>query len=428
MKPHKAYPQPKQKQPLSLILELEYNKNLGDFSKSIEGFKELRLNQREKLIKNEDDENNILYYEDSELKDLMNNKEFPEKEFNIVNHFIQVEEEENLIRKENLKKKNNYTNYDNGADDDSKVLRELNHKLLLDEEFQPGIFSSFDFNDNIKSLVFNSLTNNNNNSKFDFNYKNIKSNNFSGSFSEEVNNIPKGMGNSDGLILDLCLKDKNMESDDIVINFNDEIKEEEKKGGSVIDEEKTDYEGFSKLEAIPEYEHQILCFQDYYQVEHTEDYSNHPKIEEDAFDKKLLDYLANVCKIIKDKELKNKIKLIIKLIFYKDEKSKKYVFNNKEKNELLLYWKNSYIKELEDATYNEKNKILQKKLESYDPNNKIIEFTMKKNKDRKSHGRKRSISMYNKIMGNSKNGSSINSGIKKISFKNNHRASFTKKK
>ena len=55
---------------------------------------------------------------------------------------------------------------------------------------------------------------------------------------------------------------------------------------------------FKKSDAIPEYENQIISFQNYYQIEHKEDLSNHPTFEEESLDGKVFDYLANVSKII----------------------------------------------------------------------------------------------------------------------------------
>ena len=228
----------------------------------------------------------------------------------------------------------------------------------------------------------------------------------------------------DGFILDLCLGDKNLDSDNIIINFNDENIEEEKKLKSSLEEEKTNFEGFKKSDAIPEYENQIISFQNYYQIEHKEDLSNHPKFEEESLDGKVFDYLANVSKIIQDKGLKNKIKLIMKLLLFKDDKSKKNVFNNKEKNELLLYWKNSYIKELEDATFKEKNKILQQKLDSLDPNNKIIEMSRNKKGKSKSHNRKSSLGSYSSLSG----GFRGSGNFIQVNKKSNSRTSVSRKK
>ena len=356
---NKVFSPSRQKPPVSLILELDYNRNLEDYSKTIDEFKELKINQKEEAVKNDEDDISILYYEDTELKEMLNDKIFPEKEFNIVNKFLRVEEEDNLLSNENSKNHSNIANFEFGIDDDGIVLSQLSQKLLVDEEFQPGLFTSFNFKDKIKSLIYNALTSKN--IEFEYNIKKINNNEKTGSsYYSKESDIKYEEEDKDGNILNICLRDNNIESDNIIINFNKEAKEKERKGSS-IDEEKTNFEGFPKSEAIPEYENQIISYQNYNQIQQNETFSSHPNIIEDAFDVKLFDYLASVSKIIQDRGLKNKIKLIIKLILYKDPETKKHIFNNREKNELLLYWKNKYMKELEEATLKEKKKILKQK-------------------------------------------------------------------
>ena len=92
---------------------------------------------------------------------------------------------------------------------------------------------------------------------------------------------------------------------------------------------------------------------------------------------------------IKDDGLKNKVKLILKLIMYRDQKTQKYIFSNKTKNQILNYWKNKYQKELSEATFREKNKILQEKYENESPSNKLLEMSKKlADKKRKSNARR----------------------------------------
>lgn len=418
---NKVFSPSRQKTPVSLILELDYNRNLEDFSKTVDEFKELKINQKEEAVKNEEDDISILYYEDTELKEMLNDKVFPEKEFNIVNKFLRVEEEDNLLLNDISKNHSNMTNFGYGTDDDGIVLSQLSQKLLEDDEFQPGLFTSFDFKDKIKSLIYNTLTSKN--MDFDYNIKKINNNDKTvSSYYSKESDFKYEDEDKDGMILNLCLKDNNIESDNVIINFNKEIKEKDRKGSS-IDEEKTYFEGFQKSEAIPEYENQIISYQNYNQIQQNDAFSSHPVIMEDAFDVKLFDYLANVSKIIQDRGLKNKIKLIIKLILYKDPETKKHIFNNREKNELLLYWKNRYIKELEEATFKEKNKIIKQKLNSLDPNNKLLEFSRKKKVDLKK-SQTRNSAMYHNLIRNVRFNSQIKEGIKKLDIKSSKNMNF----
>ena len=418
---NKVFSPSRQKPPVSLILELDYNRNLEDYSKTIDEFKELKINQKEEAVKNDEDDISILYYEDTELKEMLNDKIFPEKEFNIVNKFLRVEEEDNLLSNENSKNHSNIANFEFGIDDDGIVLSQLSQKLLVDEEFQPGLFTSFNFKDKIKSLIYNALTSKN--IEFEYNIKKINNNEKTGSsYYSKESDIKYEEEDKDGNILNICLRDNNIESDNIIINFNKEAKEKERKDSS-IDEEKTYFEGFPKSEAIPEYENQIISYQNYNQIQQNETFSSHPNIIEDAFDVKLFDYLASVSKIIQDRGLKNKIKLIIKLILYKDPETKKHIFNNREKNELLLYWKNKYMKELEEATLKEKNKILKQKLESLDPNNKLMELTRKKKGDLKKT-QTRNSAMYFSMMRKARFNSNIKKGINKLNNKSSKNMNF----
>ena len=431
MKSTKAYAPSRQRSPQTLILELDYNHNLEDFSKTIDNFKELKINQKQELIKNEEDDINTLYFEDYELINLINKREFPDKEFNIVNRFITVEEEESLLKKGNEDNLNiNYT-----STDDSIIISQLNQKKLLDEDFQPGLFTSFNFKDKIKSLIYNSLTPTKPNFKFNYDYSKKRNKMFGSNTSKDFNSsssadyikLNNENDDNDGLILDICLNDKDLNSDNIIINFNEEIKEEEKNDGSILDEEKKDFEGFNKKEAISEYENQIISFQNYYQIEHIGDIMKQPEIEEDSFNSDLFDYLAKVSKTIQDKGLKNKIKLIMKQIIFQDDKSQKPIFDNKEKNELLLYWKNQYIKELEEAIFKEKNKLLQEKLESSEPYDKYIEFTKKRRQDKKKSPVRKGYS-NNNLIGSSKTNNIFSSNFPRANIKKYSNTNLIKKK
>lgn len=415
---NKVYSPIKQKSPSTLILELDYNRKLQEFPKIIDELKELKLNKKQESVKNDEEDISILYYEDKDLKNLINKKEFTDKDFNIVNKFLTVEEEENLLKKNNdINNEENNLNFKYGSDNDEIVLNQINNKILFDEEFQPGLFTSFDFKEKIKSLIYNSLSLKNSKNKFDYNVqkKLILNEKLSSSFSSGEKDIEIDIKDKDGFILDMCLTDKDIESDNIVINFNDEVKEEEKKENSILDEDIKYFEGFKKDEAIPEYKNQITSFQNYYQIEHKEDFSKHPIVEEETFDASSLKFFDKISNEIQDKELKNKIQLIIRSISFKDNETKKPIFDNKEKNELLLYWKNSYIKELEEAKIKEKNKILEQKLESLDPNNKIIELTRKKKLVNKKSPTRQNSLIYKSLMENFKmnNNSNSNKGFKK---------------
>ena len=74
---------------------------------------------------------------------------------------------------------------------------------------------------------------------------------------------------------------------------------------------------------------------------------------------------------------------------YRDPKTKKFIFSNKTKNQILNYWKNKYQKELSEATFREKSRILQEKYENENPTNKLLEMSKKlAEKKRRSNARR----------------------------------------
>lgn len=379
----------------SNILELHYNDDLKDFLKVTE-FKEFKLNQKQEYAKIDDSDLNILCIEDLDLRDALKAKEFDEKDFNIVNKFLRIEEEELINKKNNdLNNKRNNDGKDNNIrdntenDDEDFVLNQINNKLFKDDEFQTGLFTSFDFKDRIQSLINNS---------FNFNSNNMTVlNKMSDKNSTESNNSEAERKITseinDSFILDTCFADKDITYDNIVINFDKDTKKE-KKYSSVSDEKKSEFEFLKKKEAIPEYENQIISYQNLNYVEKQKDIEIFPEKEE-PFDKKLYEYFNKVAKEIKNEELKNKVKLVLKLVSYKDLKTKKFIFDNNTKNKLLNYWKDKYQKELNEATFREKSKILQEKLDNANPNNRLTEISKKfAETKKKANLRKKPFSRY----------------------------------
>ena len=389
---------PKNRGSRTNFLEIHYNENLDDFLKLTE-FKEFKLNQKQEYEKNDDSDINILCIEDLDLRDTLKAKDFAEKDFNLVNSFLRIEEEEILnLKNNNLIRKNsdegNEGNFqcNNGEyDDENFILNQINNKLFKDEEFKPGLFTSFDFKDRIKSIINSSFntyntTNNDINIINKINEKNI-------SYSDYEKKVPKEI--NDSFILDTCFSDKDITYDNIIINFDKEIKKD-KKETSLSEDKKLDFELFKKSEAIPEYENQIISYQNLNHIEKQKSIDIYPEHEE-PFNRKLFEFFVKVSKEIKDEGLKNKVKLVLKLILYKDPKSKKYIFDNKIKNQLLNYWKNKYQKELSEATFREKSRILQEKLDRVNPNNKLLEMGKKLAENKRKANLKKKA--YNRFIG-----------------------------
>ena len=382
------------------VLELNYNNDLEDFIKVVD-FKNFKLKQKQDLEKNDDSDIKSILIEDLDLRDILKEKEFPEKDFNIVNKFLRIEEEEiinnnnynyNINLNSNSSQENENENEIKKDDkfieneDEDLILNQLNNKLFKNDEFEPGLFTSFDFKDKIKALINNSFLFN---TKINYNL-NPNLTKLNNAFSIDSNHsgdirVQSDINNS--FILDTCFTDKDITYDNIVINFDDD-KKKDKKEISISEDKKLEFEFFKKDEAISEYENQIISYQFLNDIQKQQEIKIIPEKDE-KFKSNIFEYFVKISKEIKDKGLKNKVKLILKLIMYKDQKTKKYIFNNKTKNQLLEYWKNRYQKELDETIFIEKSKIVQKKIESSNLTNKFIEMSKKLVENKKKSNAKK---------------------------------------
>ena len=382
------------------VLELNYNNDLEDFIKVVD-FKNFKLKQKQDLEKNDDSDIKSILIEDLDLRDILKEKEFPEKDFNIVNKFLRIEEEE-IINNNNYNYNYNINLNSNSSqeneneikkddkfienEDEDLILNQLNNKLFKNDEFEPGLFTSFDFKDKIKALINNSFLFN---TKINYNL-NPNLTKLNNAFSVDSNHsgdirVQSDINNS--FILDTCFTDKDITYDNIVINFDDD-KKKDKKEISISEDKKLEFEFFKKDEAISEYENQIISYQFLNDIQKQQEIKIIPEKDE-KFKSNIFEYFVKISKEIKDKGLKNKVKLILKLIMYKDQKTKKYIFNNKTKNQLLEYWKNRYQKELDETIFIEKSKIVQKKIESSNLTNKFIEMSKKLVENKKKSNAKK---------------------------------------
>ena len=145
------------------ILELSYNKKLTDFIEITE-FKDFKLNQNHDYNKSEESESNVFTIEDSDLKQILKLKKYPDKESNLINSFLKIKDEENLHEKND-----NLFYYKD--DEEDLIYNQLNNKLFYDKDFHPGMFTNFDINSKIRALIYNSL-----NSEQNINYLNYELN------------------------------------------------------------------------------------------------------------------------------------------------------------------------------------------------------------------------------------------------------------
>ena len=298
------------------------NKKLKDFYKVSE-FKQFNIENNKNLNKNE---NKDVYSSqtDLNLREIFNSEFFEDKEFQIVNSFLKIENE-----------------YDNDNQSDiENTEKQLRKKMFFNENFNAGIFSDFDFFDKTRDLIINSLTpykiNNNKTNKIDL--LTLK--------NEEINN---------NLILDLCIENE-------IIDFskkNNQIKlfQSSQDNSSFVDE--TDI--IEKEKAIFEYENQIMSYLKLNDIERQIEICYNTGQDEPLDYNSYTFFKSNIIKE-KNKDLKNKLKLILRTLNYVDPVSKIPILSNKIKNNILRAWKENYNNQLKILLEQKRAELEEKKL------------------------------------------------------------------
>ena len=298
------------------------NKKLKDFYKVSE-FKQFNIENNKNLNKNE---NKDVYSSqtDLNLREIFNSEFFEDKEFQIVNSFLKIENE-----------------YDNDNQSDiENTEKQLRKKMFFNENFNAGIFSDFDFFDKTRDLIINSLApykiNNNKTNKIDL--LTLK--------NEEINN---------NLILDLCIENE-------IIDFskkNNQIKlfQTSQDNSSFVDE--TDI--IEKEKAIFEYENQIMSYLKLNDIERQIEICYNTGQDEPLDYNSYTFFKSNIIKE-KNKDLKNKLKLILRTLNYVDPVSKIPILSNKIKNNILRTWKENYNNQLKILLEQKRAELEEKKL------------------------------------------------------------------
>ena len=298
------------------------NEKLKDFSKVSE-FKKFNIENNNNLNKNE---NKDLYSTQSELniQEQFNSECFEEKEFQIVNSFLNVENE-----------------FENDYQYDiENTEKELRKRMFFNEKFNTNIFSDFDFFDKTRDIIINSLA--------PFKFKNNKKNKIDllTLQNEEINN---------NLILDLCIENE-------IIDFskkNNQIKlfQTSQDNSSFVDE--TDI--IEKEKAIFEYENQIMSYLKLNDIERQIEICYNIDEDEPLDYNSYAFFKSNIIKE-KNKDLKNKLKLILRTLNYVDPVSKIPILSNKIKNNILRAWKENYNNQMKVLLEQKKAELEEKKI------------------------------------------------------------------
>ena len=298
------------------------NEKLKDFSKVSE-FKKFNIENNNNLNKNE---NKDLYSTQSELniQEQFNSECFEEKEFQIVNSFLNVENE-----------------FENDYQYDiENTEKELRKRMFFNEKFNTNIFSDFDFFDKTRDIIINSLA--------PFKFKNNKKNKIDllTLQNEEINN---------NLILDLCI-------DNQIRDFsknNNNINLFQSSQDNISFEDETDI--IEKEKAIFEYENQIMSYLKLNDIERQIEICYNIDEDEPLDYNSYAFFKSNIIKE-KNKDLKNKLKLILRTLNYVDPVSKIPILSNKIKNNILRAWKENYNNQMKALLEQKKAELEEKKI------------------------------------------------------------------
>ena len=306
--------------PFEPVLEIfKVNEKLNDFYKTTEFKKTLFETRRNN--DNGNDTNMSSTHFDINLKEKLEEAINDEKDFQIVNTFLNLYDEKD----------------DNNILDGIKNIdiNNLQKRLLKNQKFSPGIFSEFDFIDKIKSIIINSLEK--------FENKNTIENN------EKYLNLPNDIDND--FILDVCLNNNSIDYTKQFLYENN---------NNFLSNETNDEETLmSKDKAIFEYENQIMSYLSVYEIDKQSKINYIHEVDE-KLDYDAYTFFKSLIIKEKNKNLKNKLKLILRTLNYIDPTSHIPILSNTIKNNILRSWKENYVQQL-NSLMKEKKKNLEEK-------------------------------------------------------------------
>ena len=224
-----------------------------------------------------------------------------------------------------------------------------------------NIFSDFDFFDKTRDIIINSLA--------PFKFKNNKKNKIDllTLQNEEINN---------NLILDLCI-------DNQIRDFsknNNNINLFQSSQDNISFEDETDI--IEKEKAIFEYENQIMSYLKLNDIERQIEICYNIDEDEPLDYNSYAFFKSNIIKE-KNKDLKNKLKLILRTLNYVDPVSKIPILSNKIKNNILRAWKENYNNQMKILLEQKKAELEEKKInkERKQLINEIVSFHSNKQRN-----------------------------------------------
>ena len=308
------------------VLELfPENKKLKEFYNVTE-FKKMNI-ERNQNINKKDNFDTYLNQSDLNIKEKFNSILNEEDDFQMVNSFLDLGNENELI-------------LDFDSENKLNQMKILRHKILSNKNFYSGIFSDFGFVDKAKDIILSSLTLN-------------EKENYSANQKIELLNLSKDVLDND-LILDICINQHKDYSkifrNESLVNSSDlyYISEDE----NLLKE---------KEKAIFEYKNQIMTYLKLNEIEKQMNI-NYNTPQDESLDFNAYTFFKSHIIKEKNKALKNKLKLILRTLNYIDPVSKIPVVTNKIKNEILRAWRENYNFQLKQLLEKKKAELEKKKL------------------------------------------------------------------
>ena len=308
------------------VLELfPENKTLKEFYNVTE-FKKMNI-ERNQNINKKDKFDTYLNQSDLNIKEKFNSILNEEDDFQMVNSFLDLGNENELI-------------LDFDSENKLNQMKILRHKILSNKNFYSGIFSDFGFVDKAKDIILSSLTLN-------------EKENYSANQKIELLNLSKDVLDND-LILDICINQHKdytkIFRNESLVNSSDlyYISEDE----NLLKE---------KEKAIFEYKNQIMTYLKLNEIEKQMNI-NYNTPQDESLDFNAYTFFKSHIIKEKNKALKNKLKLILRTLNYIDPVSKIPVVTNKIKNEILRAWRENYNFQLKQLLKKKKAELEKKKL------------------------------------------------------------------
>ena len=308
------------------VLELfPENKTLKEFYNVTE-FKKMNI-ERNQNINKKDKFDTYLNQSDLNIKEKFNSILNEEDDFQMVNSFLDLGNENELI-------------LDFDSENKLNQMKILRHKILSNKNFYSGIFSDFGFVDKAKDIILSSLTLN-------------EKENYSANQKIELLNLSKDVLDND-LILDICINQHKdytkIFRNESLVNSSDlyYISEDE----NLLKE---------KEKAIFEYKNQIMTYLKLNEIEKQMNI-NYNTPQDESLDFNAYTFFKSHIIKEKNKALKNKLKLILRTLNYIDPVSKIPVVTNKIKNEILRAWRENYNFQLKQLLEKKKAELEKKKL------------------------------------------------------------------